>query len=126
MELAEFHQRVEIIFRELQDCVREYIESEFKKNHISSPSNLGLFTKRERQVLPLITRCCSNKEIAAALNISESTVKFHVASILRKTGTQSKNDLALRYQQGGNREFSSEKPLQPILRFSGLKRAADF
>jgi DNA-binding CsgD family transcriptional regulator len=34
----------------------------------------------------------SNKEIAARLNISEHTVKFHVASILGKFGAASRTE----------------------------------
>jgi DNA-binding NarL/FixJ family response regulator len=99
MEVSDFNQKVELIFKQLQDCVREYIESELKTNHIALPRTFGLFTRREREVLPLIARCYSNKEIAAALNISERTVKFHVASILRKTGALSKTDLVFQCQE---------------------------
>lgn len=43
------------------------------------------FTAREAEVFKLITENCSNGEIAANLYISESTVKFHVKNILKKT-----------------------------------------
>jgi DNA-binding NarL/FixJ family response regulator len=41
---------------------------------------------REREVLGRIARGQSNKEIAAALSISERTAKFHVTSIFNKLG----------------------------------------
>jgi two-component system, NarL family, response regulator DevR len=44
-------------------------------------------TRRERQLLPLISEGLTNKEIAARLVVSELTVKNHVGRILRKTGT---------------------------------------
>jgi DNA-binding NarL/FixJ family response regulator len=47
-------------------------------------SQLELLSEREQQVLSLIARGHSNTEIAAALHISDHTVKTHVASILRK------------------------------------------
>jgi DNA-binding NarL/FixJ family response regulator len=47
-------------------------------------SQLKLLSDREQQVLSLVARGQSNSEIAAALHISDHTVKTHVASILRK------------------------------------------
>lgn len=41
-------------------------------------------TPREREILTLVTRGNANKEIAAALGISEDTVKQHVSRILVK------------------------------------------
>ncbi len=39
---------------------------------------------KEREVLQLLTRGAPNKEIAAALNITENTVKNHMKSIMEK------------------------------------------
>jgi DNA-binding NarL/FixJ family response regulator len=44
------------------------------------------FTVRERQVLEFLRAGWSNKEISQKLNICERTVKFHVSSILGKSG----------------------------------------
>jgi len=41
-------------------------------------------TEREIEVLRLIVKGCSNKEIASALDIAEVTVKLHVGHILTK------------------------------------------
>src|SRR6195256_3163852 len=41
-------------------------------------------TRREEEVLGGILRSQANKEIAATLNLSERTVKFHVSSLLTK------------------------------------------
>jgi two-component system response regulator DegU len=43
-------------------------------------------TRREQQLLPLISQGLTNKEIAARLILSEQTVKNHVNRILRKMG----------------------------------------
>jgi DNA-binding NarL/FixJ family response regulator len=47
--------------------------------------NLGL-TRREQQLVHMISRGLTNKEIASQLNLSEQTVKNHVHRMLRKVG----------------------------------------
>jgi len=49
-------------------------------------------TRREHEVLQMLAAGLSNKEIAARLNISEHTAKFHVASILGKLGAASRTE----------------------------------
>lgn len=48
---------------------------------------------RERDVLRLVTMGRRNREIAHALGVSENTVKFHVANLLRKSGATSRVEL---------------------------------
>ncbi len=47
-------------------------------------------TRREQQLIPLIGRGLSNKEIANYLSLSEQTVKNHIHRILRKVGVSSR------------------------------------
>ena len=49
-------------------------------------------TPREIEVLQLLSAGVGNKEIAARLNISEHTAKFHVASIMGKLGAASRTE----------------------------------
>ena len=51
-------------------------------------------TVREREVLALLAQGWRNRAIGLELSISENTVKFHVANVLRKTGTASRAELA--------------------------------
>ncbi len=50
----------------------------------------GLLSARERGVLRLVAAGQSNRQIAAALSISERTVKFHVTAIFNKLGADNR------------------------------------
>ncbi|MGN0271397.1 MAG: LuxR C-terminal-related transcriptional regulator, partial [Lachnospiraceae bacterium] len=50
----------------------------------SDKVKLDLLTRREYEVLKLLTEGMFNKEIAMKLNISERTVKNHVSNIFKK------------------------------------------
>ena len=52
-------------------------------------------TEREREVLTLVGRGASNKEIAQALFITERTARTHVSNILGKLGLASRTQAAL-------------------------------
>jgi DNA-binding NarL/FixJ family response regulator len=54
-----------------------------------SPAEIGL-TERQAQVLALLARGLSNREIAAHLELSEGTVKIHVTAILKALGVASR------------------------------------
>lgn len=51
-------------------------------------------SNRERQVLAMLVEMRTNRQIAESLVISESTVKNHVSSILRKLGLESRHQAA--------------------------------
>ena len=50
-------------------------------------------TRRQYQVLELITQGKTNREIAATLNISERTVKYHVGQVLERFQLQNRYEL---------------------------------
>lgn len=59
------------------------------------PPGFMKLTARERQVLKLIAAGSSNREIAQSLDISEGTVKNHVASILGRLNLRDRTQAAI-------------------------------
>ncbi len=51
-------------------------------------------TKREREIIVLITEAMSNKEIAQRLNLSIYTVKSHIHNILEKMALHNRLEIA--------------------------------
>lgn len=58
-------------------------------------------TAREREVLALLAEGLANRAIAAQLEISERTAKFHVESILGKLGASSRAEAIVRAARMG-------------------------
>lgn len=61
----------------------------------------GSLSERETEVLQLIAKGLSNKEIGRALWIGETTVKTHVSHILRKLGAADRTQAALTAVKNG-------------------------
>ena len=70
-----------------------------KKNKVTKvvvSKNTIKLTSRQNQILDMVTnRGASNKMIAKTLNISESTVKLHIGTILKKFGVRNRTQLAI-------------------------------
>lgn len=52
-------------------------------------------TKRESDVLQLLAKGCSNREISRHLFLSEKTVKAHLAAVFRKLGVTNRTQAAM-------------------------------
>jgi DNA-binding CsgD family transcriptional regulator len=51
-------------------------------------------TRREREILELVSQGLSNRQIARTLWIAESTVKVHIHHVLKKLGVRSRTEAA--------------------------------
>jgi DNA-binding NarL/FixJ family response regulator len=67
-----------------------YVASRTGALPIEAPRQFKL-TRREQQLVPLVGRGLTNKEIAAELSLSEQTIKSHIHRILRKVGVEDRS-----------------------------------
>lgn len=56
------------------------------------------FTLRQCDIFRLVVKGCSNAEISTELFLSESTVKFHMKNILKKTECTNRTELIAKYK----------------------------
>jgi ATP/maltotriose-dependent transcriptional regulator MalT len=74
---------------------------------LASDDRRELLSRREREVLDLVEHRLTNRQIAAALFISESTVKVHVHHIFDKLGVRSRAELAMQARLRGLSQATS-------------------
>jgi two-component system response regulator DesR len=80
-------------------CLMRVQEGELWFEKALTDSLLGAqqfrLTRREGQLVSLISQGMKNKEIATALNISEGTVKVYLSRLFQKLGVKDRFELAL-------------------------------
>lgn len=62
---------------------------------IAKSKSLAELTSRQREILGLLGEGKSNKEIARQLNLSEHTIKVHVAAVLKVLGVNNRTKAAM-------------------------------
>jgi two-component system, NarL family, response regulator LiaR len=77
---------------------------------VQLPETPEVLTGRESEVLHLLARGLSNKEIARDLQVSEDTIKTHVAHILSKLGVQSRTQAVLTAMRLGLVSLDHDRP----------------
>jgi DNA-binding NarL/FixJ family response regulator len=76
----------------------------------SAIAELVRMTKRERQVIELLSDGCSNKEIAQKLHISTYTVKSHIHKILEKLTLHTRLQIANYAHTSNNNNTKIDTP----------------
>ncbi len=71
------------------------------QQRLEERATFGELTDREREVLPLVVKGLTNRDIAGILNFTEFTAKAHVRSLLAKLGAADRTELvAIAVQRG--------------------------
>lgn len=98
----ELRSSVDVMLQGQRHLPRLLIDSLLKVKKTEVKKAGPCLTGRQQQVLSLIcSNGVSNKVIARSLKISESTVKLHISSILKKYGVRNRTQLALAAQNSG-------------------------
>ena len=71
------------------------------QQRLEEREGFGELTDREREVLPLVVKGLTNKDIARILKFTEFTAKAHVRSMLTKLGAADRTELASIAMQRG-------------------------
>lgn len=74
--------------------VLDYFQQQQKKNLTIANANI---TEREKEILHLLIKGLSYKEIASSIFISVETLNSHIKNIYRKLNVHSRSELAARY-----------------------------
>ncbi|MEN8799927.1 MAG: LuxR C-terminal-related transcriptional regulator, partial [Flavobacteriaceae bacterium] len=98
-------------FLEISDELVEIVESvsklkfsDFYKplkrllNNLNSENTPQLLSNRELEVLKLLRKNLTNKQIAIALYISEKTVKRHCSNLFKKLGVKNRREATIKFQ----------------------------
>jgi two-component system, NarL family, nitrate/nitrite response regulator NarL len=85
-------------------AVAEHVLQEFTLSRKpDEPPTVPMLTPRERDILTLVARGQTNREIGAALDIAENTVRRHLQNILAKLHLRNRVELAtfaMRHERG--------------------------
>ncbi|KFI05017.1 response regulator transcription factor [Bacillus spizizenii] len=79
----------------LSSAIMPHVLTHMRNQHNPEKEKIYQLTRREKDVLNEIANGKSNKEIAAALFISEKTVKTHVSNLLAKLEVADRTQAAL-------------------------------
>ena len=87
--LLELEQRIQ----QLAGAIENYRKTSSSPQDVHTDSPLHLLSARERQVLALLGQGYRPRSIAEKLGVSPDTVRNHLKSMFRKTGTHSQEEL---------------------------------
>jgi DNA-binding NarL/FixJ family response regulator len=75
--------------------------SDSTPTYIDPTTNVEHLTEREREILKLVARGASNRQIAENLYLTEGTVKNHMSNILSKLGVRDRTQAAIKAKELG-------------------------
>lgn len=88
-------------------------QAEVREQSANAENALAVLTERERQIMRLVSRGLSNKEIGRRLNIADGTIKVHLHNIFQKLEIGNRTALAaLAISQDDRTNSTQDKSMQ--------------
>jgi DNA-binding CsgD family transcriptional regulator len=94
------------------------------ENPVDASATIAALSMREREVLALLAGGLTNKELARRLNVSENTVKTHLANVYEKLGVGGRVQAVMAAQRLGAQFSSPFKGGEAGIREAQLRAAA--
>jgi two-component system, NarL family, response regulator DegU len=92
------------------------IVEQFAAGAKTSRAQWDSVTRREGHIIGLLEQRLSNKQVAATLNVSENTIKFHLSNIFRKLEVHDRQSAAvasISRRLGGRIAPTIGRPISP-------------
>lgn len=85
---------------------------------------LRKLTRRELEILQLVSGGRSNRQVAEILWVADQTVKFHLANVYRKLGVRSRFEAARWARENGVLDVAVE-PVEPVAKLTMPRRGTN-
>ena len=107
LEMGAFARRLAAILAEAGQ------HAERRRREVEAQRDIALLSRRERQVLELLSAGCANKEIARRLAISPRTVEIHRGNMMTKLGANHAADAVRLWIDAQQAAAQSAEPSDP-------------
>jgi DNA-binding NarL/FixJ family response regulator len=84
-----------LVNAKVEPAPKQFSKNSFRANEKPGLGRPNILTQRQQTVLQLLVQGKSNRRIAQALNLSENTIKVHVAALFRTLGVSSRVEAVL-------------------------------
>ena len=92
-EKGKFKLELEQLKEELKIYSQAQFSNETEENDILNSQSLN---KRQKEILRLIAKGCTNKEIAEKLSVTEATVKYHIRNLYAALDIKNRKEVIMR------------------------------